>query len=93
MAIFNNVTVLSDDWYDINTLSGAAVGTALNIQNISTGQVILVESTTKPVTDNGPILFDAAYGELSKATVDSGSLKMWAKCVGSQSKAILAVYN
>ncbi len=93
MAIFTNVTVSNDTWYDINTLSGAAVGTGLLIQNISTGNVILVESATMPVTDNGPILLNATQGDSAKATIEAGSLKMWAKVVGSPSKAVLAVYN
>ena len=93
MAIFTNVTVSSDTWYDINTLSGATVGTALLIQNISTANVILVESTAMPLANNGPILFNAHAGDLSKATIQAGSLKMWAKVIGSPSKAVLAVYN
>lgn len=93
MAIFTNVVVLNDDWYNVNTLSGAAVGTAILIQNISSGNCILKESSTKPTNDNGPILFDCTKGELSKALVDTGSLAIWAKCVGSPNKAILAVYE
>ena len=93
MAIFTNVTVSNDTWYDINTLSGAAVGTGLTLQNISSGNVLLKESTSLPLDDNAPVLFNPSYGELSKASVDAGSLKMWAKVIGSPSKAIIAVYN
>lgn len=93
MAIFNNVTVKADDWYDINTLSGAPVGGAFLLQNISSGNCILKEAATKPSNDNGPILYNTSMGDLSKATVASGSDKIWAKVVGSPSTVILAVYE
>lgn len=93
MAVYTNVTVFNDDWYDLNTLSGAAVGAAIQIQNISSGNVIMKEQTAKPTNDNGPVLFNSSMGELSKAVVAASSLKIWVKVTGSPSKAILAVYE
>ena len=93
MATFGDVTVNGNDWVDINTLSGAAVGTAMNIQNKGTACCRLQESTIKPVNDNGAILFTPDYNDLSKAVVDSGSLKMWAKLVDVNKPTTLAVYE
>ena len=93
MAVFNNVTVLGDIWVDINTISGVPVGTAFIIQNISSAKVILKESSTTPTNDNGPVLYDSSFGDLSQASVKLNSTTMWAKVVGTPSKAILAIYN
>lgn len=81
MAVYNTVTLNANDWFDVNTLSGAAVGAAIRIQNISTGSCYLMESTTKPVRTDGIVLFSPEFDNLSISDIDSGSLKIWAKPV------------
>lgn len=93
MASFNNVFVTGNDWVDINTLSTAPVGVAVSIQNIGTAAVKLQEATVKPTNDNGGVLFTAEYGDLSKAAVASGSLKMWAKLNDVNKPTTLAVFE
>lgn len=92
MAAYNNVSVSGDDWVNINTLSGAAVGSAFNIQNISTGVCLLQESNTTPTNDIGGMLFPPHYDSLSKASVSAGSQTMWAKIKGDKA-VILAIYE
>ena len=92
MAAFNNVIVSGDTWVNINTLSGAAVGSAINIQNIGLGACLLQESNTMPTEDKGGLLFPPMYDSLSKAIVAAGSETMWAKLKGSGTTT-LAVYE
>lgn len=93
MASFNNVVVTGDDWVDINTLSTAPVGAAISIQNIGCANVRLQESTTKPANDNGGVLFTAEYGDVSKASVSSGSLAIWAKLTDENKPSTLAIFE
>ena len=95
MAAFNSVAVSGNDWVDINTLSGAPVGGAISIQNTGTASCLLQESTTKPLitNNNGGVLFTAEYGDLSKAVVASGSLKMWAKLKDANKPTTLSIFE
>lgn len=94
MAVYNAVDVNGIDWVNINTVSGVGVGDAFNIQNVSMSDVYLVESSTTPSNSlRPPVLYNPTYGELSKASVESGSLVMWAKCVNKDSNALLAIYE
>ena len=92
MAAFNNVTLTTTEWVNLNTLSGATAGTALNIQNIGIGSVILQESATQPTEDTGGVLFPPEYDTLSKATVAGGSENMWGKLASSR-PTTLAFYE
>lgn len=92
MASYNNVSVSGTAWINLNTASGAAVGTAINIQNTGMGSVLVTEQTATPTTENGGVLYPPHFGDLSKAVVDSGSEVIWVKSIGSQS-TILRVYE
>jgi len=93
VAAYNNVTVSGDDWVNLNTLSGCPVGTAVQIQNTGISSVLIQESTTKPTNNNGGVLFNPHYGELSKATISGGSLAIWAKPFSVESSTILRVFE
>lgn len=93
MASFNNVMVTGSTWTDLNTLSGAPVGTALEIQNIGSASVKLQESSNIPSNDNGGVLFTVEYGEMSRALVEAGSLKMWAKLSDPTKPTTLALFE
>ena len=92
MAAFNNVTLTTNEWVNLNTLSGATAGTALNIQNIGNGTVLLQESATQPVNNNGGVLFPPHYDTISKAAVAGGSEIMWGKLIAGTS-TVLAFYE
>lgn len=81
MAIYNTVTINVDDWVDVNTLSGAPVGNAIRIQNISSYDFYIYESSTKPVSTDGPVVYNPSHGALSVADITAGSLRIWAKPV------------
>lgn len=93
MAVYQTVSVNGNTWVNVNTAAGVTVGNAFNIQNISMSDVYLVESATLPTNTSAPILFNPSFGELSKASVDTGSVALWAKCVNSSSVAQLAIYD
>lgn len=92
MASYNNVSVSGTGWINLNAASGAAVGTAINIQNTGMGSVLITEQTGTPTTENGGVLYPPHFGDLSKAVVDAESLTIWAKAIGGQS-TILRVYE
>ena len=93
MAVLTTVNLTVDDWVDLNTLSGATVGSAFRIQNISTGSCFLVDSATKPVRTDGSVLFSPDYGDLSVADSEAGGLKVWAKPVTASRPVTLIVTN
>lgn len=81
MAVYGTVNLTVDDWVDLNTLSGASVGSAFRIQNISTGSCFLVDSATKPTRTDGIVLFSPDYGDLSIADIEAGGNKIWVRPV------------
>lgn len=93
MAAYNNVTVSGDDWVNLNTLSGCPVGTAVQIQNTGISSVLIQESATKPTNNNGGVLFNPHYGELSKAVVDAGSDIIWVKPLAVGSSTVLRIFE
>jgi len=92
MAVYNTIVSDVDDWVDLNTLSGAAVGAAIVIQNISACNAYMVDSTTKPVRNDGIVLFTPNYEDLSIARIDSGSLKIWVR-PAEQNKTIRLIVS
>ena len=93
MASFNTVTVSGSAWIDLNTASGCPVGTEVQLQNIGPTAVLVQESTLAPVNENGAVLFDPSYGELSKAVSAAGSLKLWAKSMNPTSPTKIAIFE
>lgn len=93
MAVLNTVTLNADDWFDVNTLSGAAVGTSFRIQNISTGSCYIVDSSTKPVRTDGIVVYSPEFGDLSIADIQSGGQRIWARQVDKDKRVTLIVSN
>lgn len=92
MAAYSNVTLNTNEWVNLNTLSGAPVGTALNIQNIGYGTVLLQENSSTPTENKGGVLFPPQYDSLSMAVVQVGSDIMWAKLI-TDGTSLLAFYE
>lgn len=93
MSTKANLTITDSEWQDLNTLTGVAVGTAIQVQNVSTTVVLMFESDTPPDTSSydGMQLLPANYFDLSKADISSGSKKIWVRLQKGATKAILAV--
>jgi len=81
MAVYQTVTLSVDDWVDLNTAAGVAVGSGFIIQNISSGSCFLVDANTKPTRNDGSLLFTADFGQLSIAEITAGSDKIWVRPV------------
>ena len=72
---------LADDWLDLNTYTGIAVGTAMNIQNDGAYHFRIQESSTEPVSENEGFRVTTLGADYAAPTVRSGSLKIWVRCV------------
>ena len=75
----DNIEVTSEDWVDLSTESGIAVGTAYEISNQLGGVVLLYEANTKPdVTQKSGQRLPSFPAENNNAQITAGSLKIWA---------------
>jgi len=83
MAVYQTVTLSVDDWVDLNTAAGVAVGSAFRIQNIGCNSCFLVDSSSKPTRTDGSLLFTAEFGELSIADIEAGGVRMWVRPVAA----------
>lgn len=74
------ISVPLDSWVSVNTLSGVVIGTAMDLQNVGTGWIILQEASAKPSDSSmeGIILTSLFYPN-SGRTVTSESGQIWAK--------------
>jgi hypothetical protein len=91
MAVYQTVTLSVDDWVDLNTAAGVAVGAGCVIQNISSGSCYLVDSATKPTRADGSLLFTPDFGQLSIAEIAAGSAKIWVRPVDATKTVKLIV--
>lgn len=68
------------DWVSLNTLSGYAVGTGLEVQNKWFIWAILNESATKPSIDDytGKVITSLGEYENNKV-IEAGSLEIWVR--------------
>lgn len=78
MAVIKSVDA-SSDWASVNAATGIAVGTAMELQNLTAeGGAYLQESSSKPTAQVG-FLLTRAGTEMSGRTVDVGSAELWVK--------------
>ena len=77
MTVYQTVTLTIDDWVDLNTAAGVAVGGAFRIQNIGSNACYLIDAAAKPTQPSGILLLTAQFDELSIADVESGSERVW----------------
>lgn len=80
MPTLPDIPATFDDWVDLNTVSGIAVGTAMRIQNKSTVWVHIAEQTAKPALDSkAGTLISNMSSAYAFATVLTGAQKIWAR--------------
>ena len=80
METIPDILVDTSAWVDINTVSGIAVGTEMQIINKSIAWVTYFEGAVAPSvdsTDGTPST--SLYESDAKVTIKVGSLKIWAK--------------
>lgn len=82
-------TITNNTWTSLNTLAGVSIGTAFEVQNKGLVWVILQESNTQPLPENsdGKLLTSLHYNE-GTATIEAGSLQVWAKASGMSSATV-----
>ena len=73
-----------DTWVDINTVTGLAVGTALEIMNKGLYGVYVTESVTEPVQDKVGKPLTSISRNYAVATVLEGSDTVWVRCVNPE---------
>lgn len=94
METLDDISIPNDQWVDINTASGIAVGALFDIQNKTTIWVQLYEGDTAPSLDetSGRLLTNLSdfYGI---ATILAGSKRIWAKArpQGGKTPAVVSV--
>lgn len=84
MPTIPDITIPSDDFVSVNTLSSVAVGTEIQLQLKGTFFVYLQESDTKPdAGSTDGILMSTVYENANTARIPSGSGEIWARCATS----------
>ncbi len=92
MSIVHKVILpIDQEWVDINTSTGIAVGKAITIQNTGTAWVQIAESTTEPTDPAFHKVITSLTYPSPEATVLQGALKVWARSSLGSSAAIIAV--
>ena len=67
--------ITSENWVDLNTLTGIAVGTALDIQNQSSFPMFLAISSTTPALNFSGFAIPASLADV--AAVSAGEDRVW----------------
>ncbi|AUR86335.1 hypothetical protein NVP1084O_128 [Vibrio phage 1.084.O._10N.261.49.F5] len=83
-----------DGWVDLSSASSIPEGTRFDIQVKTSVWVLLHESNTKPSdTETSGRLLSNFPQPTSKATIPTGSLKIWAKArpAGAYTTAVLSL--
>lgn len=74
-----NVVVHNTEWTDINTASGIAAGTNMQVTNVGNSEVKLIESSSQPsLSDTRGVVLTPRKYPYASAEVTSGSLTIWA---------------
>jgi hypothetical protein len=81
-----DITIPTEDFVSINTLSGIAVGTAMTITNKSSSYILLAEGTKPAATSEDGVLVSPMSDTYAIADIPSGSLEIWAKSISFSSK-------
>lgn len=68
-------------WTDLYAVTGLQVGTALSVQNLSSGKVSVEEVGPQPTGNAGAVL-GPAFTSLSIAMVDLNAAGAWARAEG-----------
>jgi hypothetical protein len=79
---------LTDDWLDLNTDTGIAVGVAMNLQNLGNYHILIQESATEPSTQTEGFRLTTLGADYAAPKVLSGSLRVWVRCVSPQGSVL-----
>lgn len=92
MATLNDVIATYDQFQSLNTLTGVAVGSAIELQVKGIYPVLLKSQPTQPANDdtNGRVLYDMR-SESGIMTVADGSEEVWIRCLKEGSTSKLSV--
>lgn len=92
MATLDDITATSNQFQSVNTLTGVAVGTAMELQVKSIYPVLVKDQSTKPDNDdeNGRVLYDLR-SQSGIITLTSGSEEVWVRCLKEGSTAKISV--
>ncbi|APC44418.1 hypothetical protein [Pseudoalteromonas phage PH357] len=82
MGTIPDITIPSDDFISINTQSGLAVGTAIEIQLKGVSPVVIYEGSVKPLAtvSDGKAVTNLKTG-YAVIYVTGGSEEIWARCL------------
>lgn len=89
MATIPDITIPSNDYVSLNSLSGVPVGTAMTVVLKSTNSINLYEGTTKPaatVRDGKPLL--NMYTNYAEGFIETGSEEIWAICISGNTARV-----
>lgn len=78
-------------WQSLNTLSGIAIGTAMQVDNKSTALILLVEGTQPNAIDVDGVPLTAYSGNKSTRSIEAGSLEIWVRIDAASSTGRITV--
>lgn len=79
-----DIVVPSDQFIDVNTLSGIIQGSTFTIQNKGNYNIVLQESVLQPPADSEDgVIITNVYSPHARADVRAGSLTVWARTLGT----------
>lgn len=79
-----DIVVPSNQFIDVNTLSGVTVGSAMTILNKGNYNIVLQESTLQPAASSEDgVIMSNIYSPHARADIRSGSIKIWARTLGT----------
>lgn len=78
-----DIEITYDSWVSLNTESGIAVGTAVNIQNKGIYTCVIAEGTqpTSVTSTDGELIYPARNSNEGSKQATAGSLELWARCL------------
>lgn len=87
-----NITVPFDQYLDLNTASGIAVGTAMQVFNRGTQHILIQESAAQPLTSsNDGVELTNTSQDYADCTVEVGSLTIWVKSASDNKAGLVSV--
>jgi len=94
MSTKPNFTVTGTDWIDLYTSLSIPNGSSVQLQNLSSNQVIIHEASSKPAVEvlDGPRLKTSSNNSESTAIVShNGSSRIWVRTLNPSLSAIIAI--
>lgn len=76
---------ITDEWVDMNTLSGIAAGTSLKIQNVGGVEALFRTAVVQPTGDTGEVAYVAEI-----YTVNSDENTVWMRARAKGTKTLIS---